>query len=54
MPNPFPEMSEVNGGQKVSEPRSDLSKNTSLVGGGGGLKQRRLLGKLSGRHIRTF
>lgn len=55
MPNPFPEMSEVNGGQKVPEPRSDLSKNTSLVGGEGGrLKQRRRLGKLSGRHIRTF
>lgn len=35
MPNPFPEMSEVNGGQKVPEPRSDLSKNTSLVGVGG-------------------
>lgn len=35
MPNPFPEMSEVNGGQKVPEPRSDLSKNTSLVEGGG-------------------
>lgn len=35
MSNPFPEMPEVNGGQKVLEPRSELSKNTSPTGGGG-------------------
>lgn len=34
MPSPFPEMPEVNGGQKVPEPRSELSKNTSPTGGG--------------------
>lgn len=55
MPNPFPGLFEVSGEQRVPELRSELSKNTSLAGGGGGeFKQKWLPGKLSSRHVRTF
>lgn len=33
MPNPFPGLVEVSGGQRVPEPRTQFNKNTSLAGG---------------------